>query len=153
MNTPAINSVLAKYYKSPANATHRYTPQRVFIMDVCIDNNEFNRRIWGAGPDPDPCTECPDDSDTPGSYGVAWRSVNFPSTLAPVMYGRPIRPGMSNLEAPPRLHSTHIHHDAKAWFNSDWRYRSTSTARRSESSLSYPGFSLTRSYSPRRSSP
>ncbi|MGV3245640.1 hypothetical protein [Rothia sp. 11254D007CT] len=90
---------------------HHYKAQIVFMMDVEVAPDELNTKIWSDGPDPHP-----NKPDYHVKYGADWRSAYFPSTLAPVMYGKSLPTGCEQTAVTPRLHSTRINHDAHSWF-------------------------------------
>lgn len=106
---------VAQSFDAPKQVSHQYKPHIIFLMDVQVDTQKLNSAIWSAGPHPSPCSN--NDSCTDGNYGGDWRSTKFPSTLAPVMYGRDIFQGNRQVSKEPRLHSLPISFDATTWFN------------------------------------
>lgn len=80
-------------------------------MDVEVNVKELLPNYWKKGPDPKP-----NNPDYPKNYGSSWRSAHFPTTLAPVLYGKPTTNEVQQIEGVPRRHSARFNHEAVEWF-------------------------------------
>lgn len=107
-------SSLNPRYDVDVQTFHSYEPQIVFLIDVEVDISKLKESVWQTGPEPAPVAQADKGSTL---YGASWRSTNFPSTLAPVMYGKGLPKAQIAMEKEPRLHSRWFNFDATAWFN------------------------------------